>query len=63
MRVIARTGFVATHDGKKYRVQAGDEIEMPAGADWLACELVEAVETGKKPAKRTKRAAKRKQDE
>lgn len=43
MQVKARISFVSTIDGKKYRVQAGDELELPDGADWLRAGLVTAV--------------------
>lgn len=44
MRVKAVTSFVATIGGVKYRVQAGDELEMPKGADWLQAGFVEAAD-------------------
>lgn len=43
MRVKALKGFVATIDGTKYRVQEGDELTLPEGADWLQAGLVAAV--------------------
>lgn len=55
MLVKAVTSFVATIGGVKYRVQAGDELEMPKGADWLQAGFVEAAE---KPA--PKKASKKK---
>lgn len=58
MRVKAVTSFVATIGGVKYRVQAGDELEMPQGADWLGAGFVAAVE--EKPAPAPKRSSKKK---
>lgn len=51
MKVKALIGFVATIDGVKYRVQAGDELEMPKGADWLTAGLAEKAES--KPRRKT----------
>jgi hypothetical protein len=44
MQVKALVSFVSNLNGKKYRVQAGDELELPKGADWLAAGLVEALD-------------------
>ena len=54
MRVKAVIGFVATIDGVKYRVQAGDELEMPKGADWLQAGFVEAVDPSPQPSPKGK---------
>lgn len=43
MKVLALISFVATIDGVKYRVKAGDELELPKGADWLQAGFVEKV--------------------
>lgn len=48
VKVRGLTGFVSTIDGVKYRVQAGDELDLPEGADWLKAGLVEQVEAPKK---------------
>lgn len=59
MRVKAVTSFVATIGGVKYRVQAGDELEMPKGADWLQAGFVAAAEESA-PAPTPKRSSKKK---
>ena len=56
MKVRALVGFVATIDGVKYRAQAGDELLLPDGADWLRAGLVEKVA----PPVKTKTATRRK---
>lgn len=45
VRVRALKGFVGS-DGnkKKYRVEAGQEFDLPQGTNWLSAGLVEAVE-------------------
>ena len=43
MKVKVLIGFVSTIEGIKYRVQAGDELELPKGADWVKAGLVEPV--------------------
>lgn len=45
MKVIAVHSFVSTIDGVKHRVSAGDEVEMPSGADWLTAGLVMPAKT------------------
>ena len=45
MKVRALNSFVGyDRTGKKHRVEAGQEFELPAGVDWLDKGLVEAVE-------------------
>ncbi len=44
MKVQATVGFVSTIDSKKYRVQAGQVLVMPEGADWVTAGLAVAVE-------------------
>ncbi len=51
MKVEAVLAFVAWIDGKKYRAQAGDVLEMPAGADWVRVGL--AIDPSAKPTKKT----------
>ncbi len=46
-RVKAKVSFVARIGDRVYRAQAGDELDMPAEADWLKADLVEAVTTAK----------------
>lgn len=43
MKVRALKSFVATVDGTKYRLQTGDEIDMPKDADWVNAGLAEKV--------------------
>lgn len=43
MMVKALNSFVGSVNGIKYRVAAGDVLELPAGADWLRAGLVEVV--------------------
>lgn len=59
MRVTALVGFVSTIDGIKYRVQEGDELTLPKGADWVNAGLCAATSVSK-PKTVTKRAAKKK---
>jgi len=55
MKVIAIKSFVGTDgNGKKHRIQSGDELELPPGTDWLKAGLVEPVEGAPAPARRTK---------
>lgn len=58
MKVKALIGFVGTVAGTKHRVQAGDELEMPKGADWLDAGLVEQVTPAKRTKKRGSKATK-----
>ncbi len=41
MKVKALNSFVGTVNGIKYRVAAGDVLDLPDGADWLRAGLVE----------------------
>lgn len=60
MKAIALVGFVSTLNGTKYRVTAGDEIDVPSGADWVGAGLVRLVEEApEKPEKATKPATKK----
>ncbi len=43
MMVKALNSFVGSVNGAKYRVAAGDVLELPDGADWLRAGLVEVV--------------------
>jgi hypothetical protein len=43
VQVKVLIAFVATVNGVKYRVQPGDVLALPPGADWLTAGLVEAV--------------------
>lgn len=44
MKVIALKSFVSNMpNGHKYRAEVGDELDMPAGADWLEADLVELI--------------------
>lgn len=44
MKVKALISFVGYDgQGKKWRVSEGDELELPAGVDWLEKGLVEAL--------------------
>lgn len=52
MKVKALRGFVSTIDGEKYRVEEGQEVEMPKAADWLKAGLVEKAESKTAPKKR-----------
>lgn len=48
MRVRAVISFVSVYGGRTWRLTPGDEVEMPAGADWLRSGLVQVVEDGEK---------------
>ncbi len=50
MKVVALISFVSRIDGKKYQPDAGDELDMPKGADWLKAGLVRKKSTAKKAA-------------
>lgn len=58
MKVKALVSFVSTLDNVKHRIQAGQEFDLPKGADWLGAGLVELVEPEEKPA--AKKPAKKK---
>lgn len=45
MKVIAVRSFVSTIEGVKYRVSAGDVVDLPTGADWLTAGLVMPAKT------------------
>lgn len=53
----ALRSFVAHVDGRTYRVQEGDEIDVPDGVDW---EKAGFVEPAPKPKAKAKTAPKRK---
>lgn len=55
MKVKILVSFVDTLNGEKYRMREGDEVELPAGANWL--EVGFAVEMAPKVV--TKRSRKK----
>lgn len=56
----ALRSFVAHVDGRTYRVQEGDEIEVPNGVDWEKAGFVEPAPKAKaKTAVKRKPAAKK----
>jgi len=54
MNVRAKRAFVARLNGRIHRYSDGDEFSLPAGVDWLKCDLVEPV--GEPPAAKRKKA-------
>lgn len=65
MMVRALVSFVARIDGNTLNIQAGQLVDLPAGADWLAAGLVapvpgEEVETAVVDAADVERAVTRK---
>jgi hypothetical protein len=40
MRVKAVISFVSRIEGQSYRVEEGQEVDMPDGADWMTAGLV-----------------------
>lgn len=60
----ALRSFVAHVDGRTYRVQEGDEIDVPDGVDWEKAGFVEpAPKAAAKPKRKRKTAAKKVSDD